>query len=181
MYAGKYYSIMAGGGFLGKVFGGVAKVAGAVARIPGVSTALRALPGIGTVATLAGPAIGIAKKAAGAISGAKAAGSAWSGTRALVPYTGGAALAGPRGFTLGRGLAAGAAGAGAAAIAMSGGRSSGRRYRRMNALNPKAANRAIRRIKAVRKLTRAIESQLPKRACSCRSASPFARRRRKAA
>lgn len=37
-----------------------------------------------------------------------------------------------------------------------------RRRRRMNPLNPRAARRAISRIKSLRKLTRSIEAQLPK-------------------
>lgn len=38
--------------------------------------------------------------------------------------------------------------------------------RRMNPLNPKAARRAIRRVKAVRKLCTKLESALPKRKCT---------------
>lgn len=39
--------------------------------------------------------------------------------------------------------------------------------RRMNAGNAKAARRAIRRIKAARKLLRSIESELPRQRCAC--------------
>lgn len=48
-----------------------------------------------------------------------------------------------------------------------------KRYRRMNPGNAKAARRAIRRIKSVRKLLKGIESQLPRRPCK----APFRRRR----
>lgn len=48
--------------------------------------------------------------------------------------------------------------------------------RHMNVLNPRAAKRAIRRIKGARKMLRSIESSLPKRAVA-RSASPFKRKR----
>lgn len=44
---------------------------------------------------------------------------------------------------------------------------SGRRYRRMNSLNPRAARRAIRRIKSLRKFTQSIESTLPRRKAGC--------------
>lgn len=173
MYAGKYYAIMSGDPFLGKLLKGVGKVVGAVSKVPGISTVVRALPGIGTVATLAGPALGLAKKAAGALSAGK---QAYTGTRALVPYAGGAVPTLGRGAALGRGLAlGGAAAAGAGAAALLGGGAPRRRYRRMNALNPKAAARAIRRIKAVRKVCRSIESQLPKRAAA--KCAPFRRKR----
>jgi hypothetical protein len=43
-----------------------------------------------------------------------------------------------------------------------GGRAGGRR-KRMNPLNPKAARRAIARIRSLRKLTHSIEAQLPQR------------------
>lgn len=48
-----------------------------------------------------------------------------------------------------------------------------RRHRRMNPLNPKAARRAIRRIKGARKMLQHIERQLPHR-----KATTYARRRR---
>lgn len=45
-----------------------------------------------------------------------------------------------------------------------------RKRRRMNPLNARAARRAIRRIKAVRKITRDIEKSLPKQAARRRAA-----------
>jgi hypothetical protein len=44
------------------------------------------------------------------------------------------------------------------------------RRRRMNPLNPKAARRAIRRVKSVRKMLHNIEKQLPKQKCTRRAA-----------
>lgn len=43
--------------------------------------------------------------------------------------------------------------------------------RRMNPLNPKAARRAIRRVKSVRKMLQGIEKQLPKQKCPTRRAA----------
>lgn len=42
--------------------------------------------------------------------------------------------------------------------------------RRMNPLNPRAARRAIRRVKSVRKMLHNIEKQLPKQKCTRRAA-----------
>lgn len=185
-YGAKYYAMRGDPGFLGGLARTVGRVAGTVGKIPGLSTVVRALPGVGTIATLAGPAIGLAKKVGAGMSGARALASpAAATTRALVPYDPGFA-AGQAGRMLasrgrmmltGGAAAAGAAGGYAAARRMAGvNGGGGRRYRRMNPLNPKAANRAIRRIKAVRKVCTRIESQLPKR--RARAASPFKRRGR---
>jgi hypothetical protein len=50
-----------------------------------------------------------------------------------------------------------------------------RRYRRMNVCNSRALRRAIRRVKAFRKLSHSIEMMLPKRKAAC----PPVRRERK--
>ena len=57
----------------------------------------------------------------------------------------------------------------------------GHRRRRMNPGNARAARRAIRRIKSVRKLLHSIEAQLPKRRSAVAPVYAFQRRRRKAA
>lgn len=66
--------------------------------------------------------------------------------------------------------------AGAAAGALFSGGGEKKKYRRMNPLNVKAARRAIRRIKAVRKITRDIEKSLPTR--TVRRAVPSGHRSR---
>jgi hypothetical protein len=47
-----------------------------------------------------------------------------------------------------------------------------KKYRRMNPMNAKAARRAIRRIKAVRKITHDIEAQLPRARASRKVCPP---------
>lgn len=152
-------------GSIGKIVGKVApKLLGA---IPGVGTALN-------IASIGGMALGAAKSL----------GKAKNMTTALAPITGPGSVGGLATVTrggIGRlALGAGAVGAGAyGASKVAGMLGSGqrRRYRRMNPLNPKAANRAIRRIKAVRKLCRSIESSLPKQKASCSRKAAFGRKR----
>lgn len=71
--------------------------------------------------------------------------------------------------TIGRETARAGA-AGAAALGLSGLFGGTKKRRRMNPLNVKAARRAIRRINAVRKITRDIEKQLPTRTVRSRAA-----------
>lgn len=141
------------------LFGSIGKILGKVAPIAKV------IPGVGNVLS----AVGLAGTAVGALKGVK---SVMSASKAVVPYTGGAPLlkipSGIGGVLKGGALVAGGAGAAAVAGRILG-PGTGRRYRRMNPLNHKAATRAVRRIKAVRKLCRSIESSLPKQKASCRS------------
>lgn len=58
---------------------------------------------------------------------------------------------------------------GAAQRLIPGGRTGYFKSRRMNPGNAKAARRAIRRIKSVRKLLQSIERQMPKRSCACKA------------
>lgn len=169
-------------GLLGAIGGLVKKVAPKfLGAIPGVGTAL-------TIGSIVGkPALGLAQRVIPGVGrmmgGAKAVAPT---TSALVPYNAQFAasqLARSTGGRLGgKALVAGGAAAAAGGyMAGRAGRATGKRYRRMNALNPKAASRAIRRIKAVRKVCRTIESQLPKRACKCATRGySFARKRRAA-
>ncbi len=70
------------------------------------------------------------------------------------------------------------AGAGALGARLGGGGGTPRkRYRRMNPLNAKAARRAVRRVKAVRKMLHSIEQSLPKRAASPSSRCAPSRRK----
>lgn len=142
------------------LFGSIGKVLGKALPIAKV------IPGVGNVLS----AVGLASSAVGAVKAIRGASGAVNASKALVPY--GSALPKlPSAFGgMVRTGAAVAGGAGAATVInnMIRGGATGRRYRRMNPLNPKAANRAIRRIKAVRKLCRSIESSLPKqRTASC--------------
>lgn len=143
-------------GLFGSIAKGLGKIAGPV---------LKSIPGVGTVASIAGLVAGPAAKLVGKMVAGRGAAAT---TTAMVPYaaTGAQQLMRATGGRLG-GLALGA-GAGAAAGALLGrGGAAGRRYRRINPLNQKAARKAIARVKAVRKLCRTIESQLPKAKCSC--------------
>lgn len=175
MYAGKYYAVMAGG-----LWGSIAKVASKVVKplvrsIPGVGLVASAvdigsslMPSKAKTAALPASSLNLPQGFGGAMArkaNQTSMAQGYKPSAAMQKLAGaGAGLAG-----LGRSLGGAFAGLGAG---------TGRRYRRMNPLNPKAANRAIRRIKAIRKLTRSIESQLPKR--TVRPASPFARKRRAA-
>jgi len=126
---------------------------------------------------LAGLALPGIKKLGGALlrKGAKAAGGAatvatlGSTALAVIPRGQIAALAAKtgiiarRGGVGGLGLAAGAAaGAGLGAVGAGLMRGEGRRYRRMNALNPQALKRATRRLAAFDAFARSTESQLRK-------------------
>lgn len=193
MYAGKYYAIMAGDPGL---FGGLAKLAkgavGLVTKTPLGRVASKFVPGLNiatTALSLGGLAAKVSRGVVGRVMpgigkvvypgrmGAVAGAAAGGGKLGKLALAGGGALGGAALTYPGRmGSALNPPMSAAEAKRM--GVSSGRRYRRMNPLNPKAARRAIRRIKAVRKLVRSIESQLPKRAS--RDAT-FHRRRRKAA
>lgn len=129
--------------------------------IPGVGTALN-------IASIGGMALGAGKK----LLQAKASNLPMvRPPTAVTPYMPGAGSVGLGKVTGGRlgglALAAGAGAAGAAGVgALMRGHGGGKRYRRINPLNPKAARRAINRIKALRKLTHDIERQLPKQKCA---------------
>jgi hypothetical protein len=176
------------------LFGSIGKLAGKFAP-----KFLKAIPGVGTALSLASilPGAGSALKSVAGIAGRV---TAAGGRGAMVSPGLGAA----RGITAGKALTL--AGGGAAAVGGASGlyglyknqleqqgvpsgtaaaharAMTGHRRRRMNPGNARAARRAIRRIKSVRKLLHSIEAQLPKR----RSSAPapmyaFQRRRRKAA
>lgn len=141
------------------LFGSIGKILGKVAPIAKV------IPGVGNVlsaVSLGGAAIGAAK----GLVKAKSALPAVGGLQTFqLPKAG---LGGLGKLALGAGAVAG--GIGAAGIAERMMKGERRRYRRMNPLNHKAATRAVRRIKAVRKLCRSIESSLPKQKAACRPA-----------
>lgn len=148
-------------GSLGKAIGGIAKVAGKVAlplakSLPGIGTAISvgglALKGVGIAKSFLGPK---GKPPAGAGGAAFNSGLMSLGGPTITMTPQGQAMVDETRRQAGLGR---------------------RRYRRMNPLNPKAANRAIRRIKAVRKLVRGIESSLPKRAAP-RARPAFGRKR----
>lgn len=103
------------------------------AIIPRAGQMIRSLPGIGAVG-------GAVARGAGAIARSPGV-RKWSkrAIQAVGGYTVGSAVFDAAGNFLGH-----------------------RARRTMNPLNPKAARRAIRRVKAVRKLCHSIESQLPK-------------------
>lgn len=124
-------------------FGSIGKAIGKVAKV-----ATNFLPG---------PVGAIARTVVGAVSGG-------GGSPSPVP-----ALTMPGGsgtiVTMARGMAGAVTGAAAAAGRGIFGRS-GKKIRRMNVSNSKAARRAIRRIKGARDLLRSIEREMPKRPCT---------------
>jgi len=159
----------------GGIFGSIGKIVGGVAKIAKVGLpVLKSLPGIGTAVSVAGLVAGGVGKIAGLRKGAAAV----SAAKSIVPYSPAFAASqiGRAGLARGLGIGAGAAALGAGAVSMLGG-GARRRYRRMNPLNHRAATRAVKRIKAVRKLCRSIESSLPKQ----RSATCAPRFKRRAA
>lgn len=126
-------------GFFGSLAKGIGKVVGTVAKV--AAPIARVVPGLGTVA-------GIASLAGGIISKPK------------IPQL----PAFPKVPGLQFGRPPSTAGLPNFGTVVGGASSThpARRRRRMNPMNHKAANRAIRRIKAVRKIVRSIESSLPK-------------------
>jgi hypothetical protein len=140
---------------------------GSIGKVLGKALPIaKVIPGVGNVLS----AVSLGSAAIGAVKSIKGASQAVNASKALVPISqvpGNIPRIGGLGKALTLGAGAAALGAGGAALVNRMG-GTGRRYRRMNPLNPKAANRAIRRIKAVRKLCRSIESSLPKqRTASC--------------
>ncbi len=158
MYAAKFYR-MRGDPWFGEKL--VKSVASVIKAVPGVAKLARVIPGVGTVMGIADIGVSAAK---GLIGSRKPVtpglGQAFKmGAMGTAPGGGFAELA--RTFAPAAGAIGQAIGAFAGARPRIVGR---RRYRRINPLNPRAARRAISRIKQLRKLTRSIESQLPKRA-----------------
>jgi hypothetical protein len=175
------------------LFGSIGKIVGKVAP-----KFLKAIPGVGTALSLASILPG-ASRAIGGITGIASRVTAAGGRAAMVSP----------GLNVARGMGAGRAltlaGGGAAAVGGASGlyglyknqleqqgvpsgtaaaharAMTGHRRRRMNPGNARAARRAIRRIKSVRKLLHSIEAQLPKRRSSQAPVYAFQRRRRKAA
>jgi len=136
-------------GFLGNIVKGIGKVVGTVAKV--ALPVAKVLPGVGTLATIAGGAASILARPGQNLP------------RPMLPIPTGL-------FKPGSGHAQrmlspdfGNVKGGASST------SPFRRRRRMNPMNHKAANRAIRRIKAVRKIVRSIESSLPKQRASART------------
>jgi hypothetical protein len=204
---GDAYAYQQGGLFsgigkaIGKVAGLASKITSPLKVIPGVGPVLskvasKFVPGLGIIST-ASTALSIAKgigkatkigqfrgvpiaakggmtsgKAAIA-AGAAGAAAGFAGGRVAAPSGVGGGLAQMYEAQLrGQGIAPGPARAAARAA------TGGRRYRRINPMNVKAARRAIRRIKGVRKITQDIERQLP-RARASKPRFAFARARRK--
>jgi len=130
-------------GFLGNIVKGIGKVVGTVAKV--ALPMAKVLPGLGTVATIGGGVAG------GIISRPK----------------GPMGLPIPQGF---QNLLNKPAPSFGNVVSGSSSTNPFRKRRRMNPMNHKAANRAIRRIKAVRKIVRSIESSLPKQRTTARHA-----------
>lgn len=137
-------------------------VLSAVSKVPLLGAALKAVPGIGTAIT------------AGTL--ATSAYKALSASKAVVPVATSAA----KGLSTLTKVGIGTAVAGGTAAAVSHFANTGQvpagyhvsrrtgnivRNRRMNVGNAKAARRAVRRIKGVRKLLMKIEREMPHRAC----------------
>lgn len=150
-----FSSIISGAEKLALPFAGASKAAlpilSNVSKVPFLGTALKAIPGIGTavsIGSIAAPAIkgllssSTAKVAAGVAGGAAAT--------ALASHlaSGGAV---PKGYHISK--------------------RTGKvvRNRRMNVCNPRAARRAIRRVKGARKMLQQIEKQLPHRTVHSRA------------
>lgn len=170
---------------IGKAFGKIGKAVGKVASSPVGGLALGFIPGGGIVSTIARQAIGAAAQKYGG-------GSAPAQALMKMPkvFPGGSPLQllpSKGGFgdpsVINRLMQKQFPGWGLPAKGFSGGYlgagASGtwQRRRRMNPGNVRAARRAIRRIKSVRKLLKSIESQLPKRSCGHSPGRRYARRR----
>lgn len=141
---------------LSKLAKGIKKVAKKVVKSP----LLSAIPGpVGTLAKL------------GAVAGVGAGAVKVSASKALAVIPGKGLSATTK--ALGAGVAGSVAGG---ALYDAAGNYLGERprRRRMNPMNHRAAKRAIRRVKAVRKILMNIEKQLPK--AKARSCPPSARR-----
>jgi len=118
---------------------------------------------------LPGPAGALAKL--GLLGGAGAAAVKLSTSRAMVPISKGLASIPGRGLVKTGAAIAGGTIAGEAIYDAAGNLIGYKpRRRRMNPLNPKAARRAIRRVKSVRKMLQTIEKQLPKQKCARKAA-----------
>jgi hypothetical protein len=128
------------GGFLSGLVSGIGRVASTVGRVASV------VPGLGVLGTVASAAGGVIQRAGGTQSRSLA----MPGGMPILTMAGSVGRPAP-GIT------------GALQRAIPGGASGFLRSRRMNAGNAKAARRAIRRIKAVRKLLQGIERELPRR------------------
>jgi hypothetical protein len=161
----------------GSFFKKIGKAVGKVAASPIGGIALGFIPGGGIVSTLARTGLGaLAERSARGGGAVTLPGVSRSLAPAGGPFYGGigggASFPGEAGFEaalrasrkqLTNGGGTSMVGGGPYGVRMTG---MGRRRRRMNAGNAKAARRAIRRIKSVRHLLQTIEKQLPRRRCS---------------
>lgn len=135
---------------LGKLASSVGKVVKKVASSPAVAL----IPGPVGGVLKAGAALGLVGGAAKVVT---------SSSKALVPV--GKALTKPGVGKIAAGTVAGTVAGDYLYDAAGNIIGQKQRHRRMNPMNVKAARRAIRRVKAARKILRNIEKQLPKAAC----------------
>lgn len=142
------------------------KITKAVKKVANIATVLNPALGGGTtdINRAMGQALGIPAGFPGMTGGPVAGGALPSASFLPQVVAGGVAL-GKQILSTKTGKAAVVTGGVAvadAALDFFGGDDGGGRRRRMNPLNVRAARRAIRRIKAVRKITASIEKSLPK-------------------